>query len=266
MFGSDGTIELWDARTGELIGEPLYYANRIRSVALGTIDGVPVIVSGSFDTGLRRWNAHTGEPIGERLEGHTNVVNSVTLGAIDGAPVIVSGGHEGTVRRWNARTGEPIGEPLEGHTSVSSVALGAIDGAPVIVSREDLTIRCSNARTGEPICEPLEMHLDWTTSVALGAIDGVPILVLGARNGTIRCWNARTGEIGEELKGNTGWFSVVAALKPQQVWGSGSGSTASDGYAIARYSIWQSTASCARCKYCSAIQRSKAPFGTSAST
>jgi WD40 repeat protein len=73
---------------------------------LGTIDGAPVIVSGSHDNTIRRWNALTGGPIGKPLEGHRDKVTSVVFGVIDSAPVIISGSWDNTVRRWDARTGE----------------------------------------------------------------------------------------------------------------------------------------------------------------
>ena len=88
----------------------------VTSIALGAIEGAPVVISGSWDKTLRRWDARTGEPIGEPLEGHTDLVSAVALGAIDGEPVIVSGSRDGTIRRWDAHGGErgqiTIGDPV----------------------------------------------------------------------------------------------------------------------------------------------------------
>ncbi|MGD9658357.1 MAG: hypothetical protein AB7U61_12115, partial [Methylocystis sp.] len=124
----------------------------VSSVALGAIDGAPVIVSGSTDTTIQLWDARSGAPFGKPLEGHSDWVTSVALGAIDGAPVIVSGSRDKTIRLWDARSGAPLGKPLEGHFGgVTSVALGAIDGAPVIVSGSwDGAIRLRDARNGVP--------------------------------------------------------------------------------------------------------------------
>jgi WD40 repeat protein len=36
----------------------------VNSIALGLIDGAPIVVSGSSDRTISRWNARTGEPIG----------------------------------------------------------------------------------------------------------------------------------------------------------------------------------------------------------
>ncbi len=35
------------------------------------------IVSGSYDSTVRIWNADSGQPVGQSLEGHTESINSV---------------------------------------------------------------------------------------------------------------------------------------------------------------------------------------------
>ena len=46
---NDETVRLWDARTGTPIGKPLEgHTGRVSSVAFGTIDDAPVIVSGGY--------------------------------------------------------------------------------------------------------------------------------------------------------------------------------------------------------------------------
>jgi len=116
-------------------------------VAVGEVGGHAVVVSGSEDTTIRLWNAHTGAPIGQPL-GHTDWVTAVALGAVDGHALVVSG--EGwDIRLWDARAEAPVGQPLEGHTGgVTAVAFGTIDGRAVVVSgSHDQTIRLWDART-----------------------------------------------------------------------------------------------------------------------
>ena len=80
----------------------------------GTIDGQPVVVSGSFDKTIRLWDARTRKPIGAPLTGHTDYVTSVAFGAIDDLPVVISGSWDNTIRLWDARTLEPIGVHFKG--------------------------------------------------------------------------------------------------------------------------------------------------------
>ena len=96
----------------------------VLAVAVADVDGRPVIVTGGDDGTVRRWDATTGQAIGDPLTGHTDWVRAVAVGDVDGRPVIVTGGSDGTVRRWDATTGQAIGDPLTGHTGwVRAVAV-----------------------------------------------------------------------------------------------------------------------------------------------
>jgi WD40 repeat protein len=145
------------------------------------IAGAPVIISGSWDKTIFRWDSRTGEPIDGPLEGHSGEVTSVAFGVIDGVPVIVSGSWDKTIRYWDAQKGALIGEPLERHAgAVTSVAFGVVDGAPVIVSGgDDGTVRlwdgrkrdisaCQAISTGQPIqfCGTCPIGGQWTAVTA----------------------------------------------------------------------------------------------------
>ena len=134
----------------------------VGSVAVGELDGRPVIVSGGSDATVRVWELASGQPVGEPLWGHDGGVGSVAVGELDGRPVIVSGGFDATVRVWDLASGQPVGEPLRGHDDyVTSVAVGELDGRPVIVSGGwDATVRVWDLASGQPVGEPLRGHDD----------------------------------------------------------------------------------------------------------
>ena len=64
----DGTLRLWNAQTGNALGQPLEgHKSGVNSVSFSP--NGQRIVSGSDDGTLRLWNAQTGDAIGQPLEG-----------------------------------------------------------------------------------------------------------------------------------------------------------------------------------------------------
>jgi WD40 repeat protein len=92
-------VRVWDAATGQPVGQPMTgHTGAVSSVAFGP-DGTR-IVSGGADNTVRVWDAATGQPVGQPMTGHTGAVSSVAFGP-DGKR-IVSGGEDRTLRMWPA--------------------------------------------------------------------------------------------------------------------------------------------------------------------
>ncbi|KAJ6456305.1 hypothetical protein DFH09DRAFT_1505558 [Mycena vulgaris] len=203
---NDNTIRVWDAVTGQLVGEPLVgHSDSVLSVAFSP-DGTR-IASGSDDKTVRVWGAATGQPVGEPLTGHSGSVWSVVFSP-DGRH-IASGSADKTIRVWDTMMGQLVGEPLAGHSdSVWSVAFSP-DGMHIASGSADKTIWVWDAATGQPVGEPLAGHSGSVWSVVFSP-DGTHI-ASGSAEKTIRVWDIVTGQLaGEPLAGHSNSVWSVA--------------------------------------------------------
>jgi WD40 repeat protein len=156
------------------------------------------LASCSDDTSVRRWNPHTGQPIGQPLYG-SNHGGQVGV-AISADGTLASGGIDyptppttyfGTVWRWNP-AGVPIGQPLTGPNLFSSVAFSP-DGKILAAGNGDGLVRFWDAATGQLIGQP-------DPNVAVASIQTIAfspngkVVASGMINGMIRLWDAATGK------------------------------------------------------------------------
>ncbi|KDQ08472.1 hypothetical protein BOTBODRAFT_92049, partial [Botryobasidium botryosum FD-172 SS1] len=203
---ADWTICIWDAKTGQLVGEPLRGHTDIVASVMYSPDGCH-IVSGSGDKTICIWDAKTGQPVGEPLRGHTHSVNSVAYSP-DGCH-IVSGSWDGTICIWDAKTRQPVGRTLEGHTDGVFSVIYSPDGCHIVSGSCDKTACIWDAKTGQPVGKPLRGHMSLVYSVAYSP-DGSHI-ASGSADKTICIWDAKTGQlVGEPLRGHTD--SVVSVM------------------------------------------------------
>ena len=189
------------------------HSGTVRSVAVGELDGRPIVASGSSDDTVRVWDLATGTPVGDPLTGHGGTVNAVAVRELGGRPIVVSGGDDDTVRVWDLATGTPVGDPFTGHSDwVRSVAVGELGGRPIVVSGgDDRTVRVCDLATGTPVGDPLTGHSGTVRSVAVGELDGRPIVASGSSDRTVRVWDLATGTpVGDPLTGHSSWVNAVA--------------------------------------------------------
>lgn len=214
----DKTLQIWDAQTGEQIGEPLEgHAAGIFSVAYSP-DGER-IVSASDDGTLRLWNAKTGKQVGEALTDHTDRVVAVAFNR--DSRRFVSGSVDKTIRIWDAQTGKPVGSPIEGHDkAVFSVAFSP-NGKQVVSGSVDRTLRLWDVESGAQIGQPMKGHTSMIRAVAFSPTG--ERLASGSFDKAIRLWDVKTGtQIGQPLLGHTEEVKAITFSKDGQRLVSGS--------------------------------------------
>ena len=146
-----------------------------------------LIVSGDGHGMVRRWDASTGEAIGESVVGHSDIVSAVVIS--DDGKVIVTGSKDGTIRRWDARTGEAIGEPM-GDQSDWILTLAISTDWKLIVTGSDGSMRQWDTSTGEQIGDDIKVPERAENLVISN--DGETVACGSFRSDYVQKWETRT--------------------------------------------------------------------------
>jgi WD40 repeat protein len=240
--GNDGTVQLWDATSGQSMRVLEGHGSWIRSMAWSP-NGTQLACAGGNGS-VRLWDVGSGQVLrvleershmmisfawspdgrqliiagGDRtvrlwdvtngqvllvLEGHTGEVSGVALRS-DGRQ-LASVGRDSTVRLWDAANGQVL-QVLEGHSGdVNSVAWSP-DGRQLASAGRDSTVRLWDAASGQAL-RVLEGHSHGVLSVAWSP-DGKQ-LVSAARDGMVRVWDADRGQVLLILEGHGSWVNSV---------------------------------------------------------
>ena len=190
----DGTLRIWDLRTGACESVLEGHIHGVEAVAYHP-DGSRVI-SGSADNTVRVWDLASGacELV---LAGHTHSVMGVAYHP-DGVHAI-SCSKDNTLRVWNLPKGV-CERVLEGHTyGVNAVAYHP-DGVHVLSGSGNGTLRVWDLASGK--CElVLKGHTRSVLDVAYHP-DGTHA-ISGSRDNTLRVWDLASGMCERVLEGHT---------------------------------------------------------------
>jgi WD40 repeat protein/energy-coupling factor transporter ATP-binding protein EcfA2 len=120
--GADNTVRLWDAASGQPIGEALTGHQADVLCVRFSHDG-KILASSDNKGVIILWDVATRQPLGQPLTGHQGAVYRLAFSPDDNNKILASGDSKGEIYLWNVATRERIGESLKGHNaSVSSLA------------------------------------------------------------------------------------------------------------------------------------------------
>src|SRR5204863_22211 len=159
-----GEVRLWDAATGNPLGDPMRHDDEVRSLSFSP-DGSRIVTasehittkeaeartwarsklpptvtaSGQSTTKIgeaRLWDTAKGKPLGERMR-HEGTVHRVGFSR-DSSNAVTGGEDEkAEVRLWDAATGKPLGEPIR-DAEVVSDAIFSPDGSKIVTNSYDV--------------------------------------------------------------------------------------------------------------------------------
>jgi len=212
--GDDGTVRVWDVRTGEQRSQftgGIEFA--VYSVAFSP-DGATLATGG--DEMVRVWDVQTGEQRSQFTDDTDFGVYSVAFSP-DGA-TLATGGDE-MVRVWDPRTGEQRNNLTGLNDPIGMSPLGQIVTS-VTFSPDGTTLAAAglqavcvwDLRTGEPYSR----FSEGAGSYGIGGIYSVAFspsgttLASGGEFGTVYVWDARTGKLRSELDGHGAEIRSVA--------------------------------------------------------
>ena len=187
--GDDGTVQVWDANTGNPAGNPITgHKGAVRALAIGRVQGRTIIVSGGDDKIVRVWDANTGNPAGNPITGHKGAVRALAIGRVQERTIIVSGAADGTVQVWDAatssRSGRPLKEAFPDRARISGVAVGQVDGrASIVCCTWDGSVRVYDAGTHKRTARYDTPTFSEMRSIAIGEVDGRPFFAAVEENG-----------------------------------------------------------------------------------
>lgn len=130
----DGTIRVWDRRTGD---SRVLKKHRGRVTCLSFTPNGRHLISGSWDSTLIIWDLQTGLPMCDPLISHSNWVRTIAVSPR--GDLFASGSDDKTIRLWITKSGDQNGPAWEGEHRICSVAFSP-DGTQ-LASADEHTVK-----------------------------------------------------------------------------------------------------------------------------
>jgi GTPase SAR1 family protein len=198
----DGTVRVWDLRTGVQLHRIGSYKTAVLSV-VGLPDGRRVL-SGYKRGALRLWDIED-QRRPRLLRGHTDDVWSLSL--TPNGKQALSGSGDKTVRLWDLDTGTEL-RRMKGHMGQVQAVAMLPDGQRALSGSDDETIRLWDLGTGAELRRFEDAGGTWSIAVLPNGARALS----GSGDHVVKLWELETGAVVHEFKGHRGQVRSLAVL------------------------------------------------------
>ena len=203
---NDGTVKLWDAKTGAELRTFLGHTDYVLSVAFSP-DGRRLASSG--DKTVRLWDAETGAEI-RAIRAHTSFVWSVAFSP-DGRR-LASCSEDQTVKLWDAETGAEL-HKFTGFTNWAKNVVFSPDGLRLASADLNGLVKLWDCQTGK---ELLTLRARGGVNYVAFHPDGHRLASAGYDR-AVQIWDTETGKLLRALEGRANSLQGVA-FSPDGNW------------------------------------------------
>ncbi|GAA2209001.1 hypothetical protein GCM10009850_044590 [Nonomuraea monospora] len=214
--GDDNTVRLWNLRTHQQHGETMQGTRQspgstgefVQSVAMGQLDGEPIICGSSGLDDLVVWDPRTYRRSGAtiRLKPQGSYRFRVKVAQVSGRTIALSHSSGPSIDVWDLGTRKRHGAPLTGLPGqVAVMEVGQLDGRVVIAGGDDEGgLLMWDLESGQPRGDLLKGHTEQLSAIAFGQIDGTAVALSGGLDETVRVWDLETGKLRGNLMSRLG--------------------------------------------------------------
>ncbi len=199
--GSDASVRIWDARSGDNVTTLTGHRGFVSAVAWSS-DGA-VVASGGEDRTVKLWNTTDGTETAS-LVGHSQRVVGVAFSA-DGTQ-LASASFDGTVKVWETGSGQLL-VTLDGGSRPLTSVTWSPDGQQLAAGSADGLVRIFSPNAPSAVRVLKNPSSDSLVSTVAWSPDGSTLAVSGS-DAAIQLWDTATWTIGKPFGGHTN--SVLA--------------------------------------------------------
>jgi WD40 repeat protein len=213
VCGTGRQVRVWDVAEAGPVGPALLgHDEDVTAVALGKLGGAPMVASGAVDGLQCVWDASSGEPLREPIQGQDGeLVEAVLIDQLLGRDTLISTGWNDQVEAWDLASGSPVRTPAGSLISwraddMEPIALGLAGGRPTALFTGEVegpligTVEAVDVATGQVTGQLVGQGSGHAGAVRAGAFvtgAGRSAVITAGDDQTVRGWDLTAG--GHEL-------------------------------------------------------------------